>query len=50
MWPAGYKWIVLPGIMGFFFGVGHFLAYLFFSQDIFHRFEKKFNSFLEESL
>lgn len=45
-----YRWIVMPGIMGIFFGIGHFLAYLFFSRDAFKRFELKFNNYLEEIL
>jgi hypothetical protein len=36
--------------MGVFFGLGHFLAYLFFSQETFKKFERKFNIYMEELL
>jgi DMSO/TMAO reductase YedYZ heme-binding membrane subunit len=43
-----YRWLLVPGLMGVFFGLGHFLAYLFFSQNTFQRFEQRFNKFIDE--
>ena len=37
----GYRWILIPGLMGIFFGIGHFLTYFFFSKEVFGKFEKK---------
>lgn len=34
-----YRWLFLPGLVGLFFGVGHFLSFLLFSQEPFKRFE-----------
>ena len=50
MLQYGYKWAVVPGAMGLFFGLGHFLAYLFFSQDLFRRFERSLYRYLEDLL
>ncbi len=34
--------------MGLFFGIGHFIAYYFFNQDMFKRAETKVNNMLSE--
>jgi hypothetical protein len=38
----------VPGIMGFFFGVGHFIAFYFFDSDIFKKAEKRVNNAINE--
>jgi uncharacterized membrane protein YqhA len=43
-----YRWIMIPAIMGIFFGIGHFLAYFFFSNEVFKKFEKKVYGYLED--
>jgi hypothetical protein len=45
-----YRWLLVPGLVGVFYGLGHFLAYMFFAQEAFKRFELRFNKFLEEVL
>jgi hypothetical protein len=43
-----WKFILVPGLMGLFFGLGHFLAYYFFSLEIFKKAETKLNSVLSD--
>lgn len=45
-----YRYVAMPSIIGILFGIGHFIAYLLFSQEPFKKFEKRFNNFLEELL
>ncbi len=44
----GHRWILIPGLMGIFFGIGHFLAYFFFSNEVFGKFEKKIYGYFED--
>ena len=46
----GWKYVILPSIMGIFFGFGSFIAYLFFSMEGFKKAEQKFNNILKELL
>lgn len=46
----GWNFVLVPGIMGLFFGIGHFLAYLFFSYEGFKKAETKVNSVLKDLL
>jgi hypothetical protein len=52
LWPEiktwSWKFIVVPSLMGIFFGIGNFLAYLFFSYEGFRRAENKLNAVLSE--
>ena len=43
-----YRWILIPGLMGIFFGIGHFLAHFFFSNEVFGKFEKKVYGYFED--
>ena len=44
----GYRWMLIPGLMGIFFGIGHFLAHFFFSNEVFMKFEKKVYGYFED--
>jgi hypothetical protein len=44
----GYRWILIPGLMGIFFGIGHFLTYFFFSKEVFGKFEKKVYGYFDD--
>lgn len=46
----GWKYVIIPSIMGIFFGFGSFIAYLFFSMEGFKKAEQKFNNILKELL
>lgn len=43
-----WKYMIIPAFMGIFFGLGHLLAYFFFSYEGFKKMEERTNSFLQE--
>jgi hypothetical protein len=45
----GYRWILIPGLMGIFFGIGHFLAHFFFSNEAFRKLEKKVYGYFDDT-
>ena len=40
--------MVVPSVMGIFFGIGAFIAYAFFNYEGFQKAEVKINKFLSE--
>lgn len=47
---SGWRCLGAPLIMGIFFGIGHFIAYYFFSMKRFALWEAKLNSFFDDYL